>query len=59
MTLTTITPVVAPMANLLPRRITLIALFALELIEPVNIVFAAWSLKLRSLRRLPADFFVL
>ena len=53
--LTTITPAVAATANPLPRRVALIALLALDLIEPANPDLSAWSLELRGLRWLPAS----
>ena len=53
--LTTITPAVAATANPLPRRMALIALLSLELIEPVHADLAPLLLELRSLRWLPAS----
>ena len=53
--LTTITPVVAATANPLPRRMALIGLLTLEMIEPLTSDLDTWILELRSLRWLPAS----
>ena len=51
--LITLTPAVRATANPLPRRIALIALLALELIEPSTPNLDAWLAELRNLRWLP------
>ena len=51
--LITLTPAVKATANPVPRRIALVALLALELIEPSSSDLDPWLLQLRSLRWLP------